>query len=252
MRVCAFILHLPRATARRQNAHDLLATCGVEGEVWPAVDGGAMPATDRDARVGTRLFDPAYPFTLKPGEIGCFLGHRAIWAELQTRDADAALVIEDDAALEHETFAQALGLARAHVGRLGYIQFQTRDCTGKQAPIDAAGPCRLVVPEIGGLRTTAQMVGKRAAAHLLALSETIDRPVDTFVQSHWHTGLRPAAITPSGVSDIADRLDGSTIQGGGKRLSEKLRRELRRARYRRAVARHARHSVAPVKGGFDG
>ena len=253
METRAFVLHLARAEKRRANARNLLETCGPKGRIWPAVDGNAISARDLEATVGAGLFDPPYPFGLKTGEIGCFLSHRQIWAEMQASDdAEAALIIEDDAALDPAVFGTALELARGHVGRLGYIQFQTRPPTGPGTLVDTAGPCALTVPETGGLRTTAQIVGKQAAAHLLRLSEVIDRPVDTFVQSHWHTGLRPAMIFPSGVTDIADSLDGSTIQAGRKPVLEKLRREVLRARYRHRAARFARHSRAPEKGGLAG
>ena len=111
--------------------------------------------------------------------------------------------------------------------------------------IDIQRGCTLSVPLDSGLRTTAQMVSRHAAEQLLARSAPFDRPVDTFVQSHWHTGIRAGAIHPSGISEIADQMAGSTIQTGQKTLWEKLRRELARARYRRAVQRHARHSPAP-------
>jgi len=69
--------------------------------------------------------------------------------------------------------------------------------------------------------------------------------VDAFVQAHWHTGLRPAAIHPAGVRTIAESLDGSTIQSGRKSLSERLGREVARFLYRRRVARCAWQSPAP-------
>lgn len=252
----AFVLHLTRASARKANAHELVEICrglgGVDhAEIWPAVDGTAMSSTDLEDVVGAELFQPTYPFALKTGEIGCFLSHRQIWAEMQNRDAGTALIIEDDAGLEHETFRAAVTLARANIDKLGYIQLQTRPPTGPAALSDTNDPCHLTVPRLGGLRTTAQMISKDAAAHLLRLSEVIDRPVDTFVQSHWHTLLRPAVIYPSGVVDIADQLDGSTIQAGRKSLLEKIGREFARGRYRRGVDRLSRASAAPTSGGFS-
>lgn len=246
----AFVLHLTRASGRRENARRLRDQCGPAGEIWPAVDGSSISSSELAGAVGSHLFEPAYPFGLKTGEIGCFLSHRQIWAEIQNRKIDAALIVEDDAGIEPEAFTDALDLARQHIEELGYIQFQTRAAEGRKTLIDKAGTCVLTVPVIGGLRTTAQMVSRRAAAHLLRLSEVIDRPVDTFVQSHWHTGLRPAAIHPSGVGDIADRLDGSTIQTGRKPFFERLRREVVRSRYRRAAARLSHRSAAPSGGGF--
>ncbi|RBI71569.1 glycosyl transferase family 25 [Roseovarius sp. TE539] len=248
----AFVLHLARAEKRRANARDLLETCGLNGEIWPAVDGAAVSARDLDATVGTHIFDPPYPFGLRTGEIGCFLSHRQIWAEMQARDEDAALIIEDDAALDPALFSDALSLALTHVEKLGYIQFQTRPAHGARTLIDTAGRCALTVPRYAGLRTTAQIVSRAAAARLLELSEIFDRPVDTFVQSHWHTGLRPAMIYPSGVSDIADRLDGSTIQSSNRPVLEKLRREVQRTLYRRQAVLFSRSSGAHPQGGMDG
>ncbi len=239
----AYILHLLRAEARRDNARTLLRTCGVDGKIWPAVDGAAMSSGDLGLSYGAKLFAPYYPFKLRTGEIGCFLSHRQIWADMQDRAEDSALIIEDDAGLDANIFPTALKLAAEHVQALGYIQLQTRDIPGPSRLIDKSGPCALVVPEVAGLRTTAQVVSKRAAARLLELSDPFDRPVDTFVQSHWLTGIQPAVITPSGVLEIADQLDGSTIQSAQKSLWEKLRREVLRTRYRAAAGRRSRRAA---------
>lgn len=248
MQVHAFVLHLTRAADRRDNAHALKNMLGPASEIWPAVDGSALSSQDLATGVGSLLFDPSYPFALKPGEIGCFLSHRQIWADLQMRDADAALIVEDDASIDPGPFHEAAIMAQAHIRELGYIQFQTRPATGPSILIDSAGPSHLIVPQQAGLRTTAQLVSKEAAAHLLHLSDPIDRPVDTFVQSHWHTGLRPAMIYPSGVSEDDG---GSTIQAGKKPILEKLTREISRVRYRKAVTRLSRQSPAPAKGGLS-
>lgn len=246
----AFVLHLPRATARRDNARAVVACCGMDGEIWPAVDGRALSSTDLAACVGTGLFAPAYPFGLSAGEIGCFLSHRQIWAEIVRRDLDFGLILEDDAALVPDLYENALRLALASIDTLGLIQFQTRPHAGPATLVDTVGISVLSVPQEAGLCSTAQMVSWDAADHLLRLTESFDRPVGTFVQSHWHTGLRPAAIHPSGIARIADTLDGSTIQGGARGVLETLRREWARYRYRRAVTRASRESGAPVQGGL--
>ncbi|WP_397542772.1 glycosyltransferase family 25 protein [Roseovarius salis] len=246
MRLHAFILHLSRATARRDNARRLLQECGVQGEIWPAVDGAALTGDEAAAARATGLFPPRYPFPLKTGELGCALSHQAIWTEIQRREIDAALIIEDDAALDHPRFATALGLAADHLPAVGYIQLQTRPHQGQAWQVDTRDGSALFVPQLPDLRTTAQIVTPAAAARLLSAAPRFDRPVDTLVQSHWHTGLRPGAIFPSGVRDIGGELDGSTIQGGGKSLRERVWREWARLAYRRRAARHARHSDASV------
>ncbi|MEQ9261177.1 MAG: glycosyltransferase family 25 protein [Roseovarius sp.] len=245
MRAHAFILHLPRATARRENAHALLESCGLPGEIWQAVDGRALSEEERAGVLGERLFEPPYPFPLNPGEIGVFLSQRAIWAEIVARGLDAGLIFEDDVALDTGTFAEALVLADDHAQAYGYLQLQNRPPEGAGAPLATRGPCRLTQPQVTPLRASAQLVTRKAAERLLARSERFDRPIDTFVQSHWHTGLRPAVIYPAGVRTISDALEGSTIQGGKRGLGEKLTREIRRFRYRRRIARLSATSPAP-------
>ena len=53
-------------------------------------------------------------------------------------------------------------------------------------------------------------------------------------------------ILPSGISEIADQLDGSTIQTAQKSVREKLRREIARGMYRNAVKRLSRKAHQDV------
>ena len=41
---------------------DLLDTCGLNGEIWPAVDGAALLGTATSTRLWAPIFDPPYPF----------------------------------------------------------------------------------------------------------------------------------------------------------------------------------------------
>lgn len=242
----AFVLHLIRARARRENAEALLRDCGLPGEIVAAVDGAALDPAERTAQVGADLFEPRYPFGLRPGEIGCFLSHRQIWAEIVRRDLDHALVLEDDVTLDARVFAHALDLATRNAATCGYIQLQNRPVRGKAQRLDQQGPCEMFLAEVTPLRTSAQLVSRAAATRLLAACERIDRPVDSLLQAHWHTGLRPVTIYPAGVRTIAETLAGSTIQAGRKPLSEKLWREGARMLYRRRVRRLSRQSPAPL------
>lgn len=131
-------------------------------------------------------------------------------------------------------FADALALAQRHVEQMGYIQFQTRPVTAPE--IDRQGQAILMQPRLTPLRTSGQLVSRWAAERLLSLSEPFDRPVDTFLQMHWHTGLRLGVISPSGLTDRTEAIGGSTI-GGRKSLGERLTREWKRSRYRAAVRR---------------
>ena len=242
----AFVLHLTRARKRRENAHALLNDCGLPGEIWAAVDGAALAPEDLTADLRAGLFEPPYPFELKTGEIGCFLSHRQIWAEIVRRDLDHALVLEDDVRLDGDVFPRALALATRHVATYGYVQLQNRPARGKATLIDTEGACQLTLPVIAPVRASAQLISRVAAAQLLETAQQFDRPVDTYVQSHWFTGLRPAVIYPAGVRTIGEDLDGSTIQIGRKTLSHRLWREAARFLYPRRIAQLSRQSPAPV------
>lgn len=235
MDLIGFVIHLERAKDRRAQAETLVAELPY-ARLLPAVDGAALAPEARDRAFRPGILQPAYPFDLRPGEIGCFLSHRAAWSRLVESEAEAALIIEDDMALG-AGFGEALALAQRHVTEMGYIQFQTRAVT---APvIDQQGQAVLMQPDLTPLRTSGQLVARWVAERLLSLTEPFDRPVDTFLQMHWHTGLRLGVISPSGLIDRTELIGGSTI-GAKKSLTERLTREWHRTRYRAAVRRLSR------------
>ncbi|MHA6263010.1 glycosyltransferase family 25 protein [Arenibacterium sp. CAU 1754] len=231
MNVETFVIHLERARKRFEQAQQLIRDTGPNSSILAAVDGSALSPEEINRFYRPGLLKPAYPFPLRPGEIGCFLSHRNAWQNLVDGHADAALILEDDVALGPE-FDDALNLAQTHVGTYGYIQLQTRKVDGET--IDAKGLCRLLQPQVTPLRTSGQLVNRASAQRLLDLTETFDRPVDTFLQMHWHTGIHLATIAPSGLTDRTAETGGSTISER-KSLSERLAREWKRSRYRAAV-----------------
>jgi len=252
MSVHAFVLHLARASSRRANAQALVEACqaipGIDrAEIWPAVDGSTLDSTTLTETVGADLFAPAYPFALNPGEIGCFTSHRQIWAEIIRRDITAGLVIEDDVGLDRPAFDAAIALALPHITHLNYIKLRNTPPRGKTQLIDSMANTRLLLGAEPGLGMQSQLVSPTAAQHLLDQSEVFDRPVDTLIQSHWHTGLRVATACPAGVAHIGHQLEGSTIQKTRRKtLSEKLKREITRGIYRRRVSEYSRRSAAPM------
>lgn len=233
MQIIGLVIHLARASARKPVADRLVAGCGVPARLLQAVDGGAMDPAALAALAPARPHAPRYPFALRPGEYGCFLSHRAAWQALLDSDAEAALILEDDMELGPD-FPDALRLATRHVARMGYVQFQTRAVQGDA--IDCEGACVLYRPKVTPLRTSGQLVHRDAARHLLTLTTTIDRPVDTFLQMHWLTGMHLGSIAPSGLTDISMAAGGSTLKAK-RSLWSKLAREGQRWRYRRAVRR---------------
>ncbi|MEM9581712.1 MAG: glycosyltransferase family 25 protein [Pseudomonadota bacterium] len=231
-----FVIHLARATARRvQVAHIVAST--PDAQVLPACDGAALPEAKRKALYpASPLFKPRYPFALSNGEIGCFESHKAAWRRIVEENLNAALIVEDDVQIDPAVFKPALLFACTQMNDWGYIQFQVRAVKGSGTMIAENDGCRLVRPDLIPLRTSAQLVSRRTAARLLEKTEQIDRPVDTFLQMRWETGVEVACAIPSGVSDRTAEAGGSTLSKK-RGLIDEVKVSVPRLRYRSAIKR---------------
>lgn len=227
-----FVIHLDRATARRPQAEALIQDLPFPAQIWSACDGAVPGALDGMVSEQT-LFTPKFPFAMANGEIACFESHRAIWRHIVAHDLPAAMIFEDDVRIDAAVFAKAAAMAEQYIAQHGYIQFQTRPIPPDAVEIARDGDVQLMRPVVVPLRASAQMISRDAAQALLAASQKIDRPVDVLVQMFWETGVRPVAVTPSGVSDLPGP---TTIQAKRAPL-EKLMAELRRPLFRRQIRR---------------
>ncbi len=233
------VIHLSRAKGRRSQVDKLLVGTPYPARVLDAVDGAQVSSNEREAAIACKpLYSPAYPFPIGFGEYGCFQSHRKAWQLILDEGLAAALILEDDVELT-PLFADSVAFAVEHADAYGYVQLQTR-MVDEATVISQVGNFSLVQPRVTPLRTSAQVVSRWAAKNLLSMTETIDRPVDSFLQSHWHTGLHAACVLPSGVEDRTRETGGSTISSK-RNVWEKVKRESKRVflrgRYRRAVNR---------------
>lgn len=242
----AFVIHLRRAKQRLWQVEHIVNVSPVKTQIINAVDGRAMSAEQRENVYTTdKLFEPRYPFIIGAGEIGCFLSHRRAWQIILDKGLDAGLIVEDDLEIEPVAFASALELANAYINEIGYIQFLVRKLRGPYQTIHTGNDCRLVRPDIVPLRTSAQLVGRKAAEQLLALTQTFDRPVDGLLQLTWETGISMACVDPPGVSDRTTETGGSTISVRNRRnVFKRLEKEYLRWRYRRDIAEFSRRQNA--------
>lgn len=229
----SLIIHMPGNSKRAANVEHLLYILP-NAEVVEAVNGrDAVTHRQHPTRKGD-LYAPYYPFPLSPGEVGCFLSHRQCWQRIVDEGWDVVLIVEDDLALEPEFWQAALSLIEAHADADSFIRLPAKRRESPAAVIDQSGDSKLFLPRVIGLQTVAQVVGRNAAANLLAASTTIDRPVDTFLQMHWIHGQKIHTILPNGVSELTEELGGSTIQRRPR--GNKLAREFKRTLYRAQIS----------------
>lgn len=220
--------------ARRPNADRLLGMLP-DAELVEAVDGRDITrVSDVETLPGT-LHRPHYPFPLRPAEIGVFESHRRCWRKIVESDWDYALITEDDLQVDPVRLDRALAMIRDHASPEMYIRLPVKQREKPVRSVTSEDDLHFILPRVIGLQCICQVVGRDAAARLLAATDRIDRPVDTLLQMHWITGQPVHTILGTGNTEIAGQIGGSTIQVK-TRASGKLTREFKRALYRTQVA----------------
>lgn len=236
MRVEAFVIHLARAEQRRPQVETLRRALPMPAHVIEAVDGREMTRDEIASVYRPRLHRPHYPFPLGAGEIGCFLSHRKAWREIVARRLDAGLIVEDDITVDGEAFGRVLELVKEVAGPADYIRFPHK--AGGEAGrvvVQANDGSSMLEPRTPGFGTIMQLVGHDAASRLLEFTETVDRPVDTFLQMRWAHGLRVLSARPIVTSEISRDLGGTMAQGHRRGIVDTISREIRRPLYRGVV-----------------
>ncbi len=236
----AFIVHLERATERRAQVAELMAQLPIPAEILIAVDSKQLSDEQVAQAYQPRLHKPYYPFRLSRNEVACFLSHRKTWQAIVDQNLDAALVLEDDVALTPD-FPAAFAAACKVLGKQSFIRLPFRPEKEHGALVMECEGAKVIRPCPVGLGTIGQLISKEAAQMLLDITVQFDRPVDTFEQMNWVTGLTPLAVIPGGVDEISASLGGSTLKPP-RNLRHKLHRELMRPLYRRSVVAYSRKS----------
>ena len=231
----AFILHLERAAQRRPQVELLRSALPFASEIVAATDGALLTQEAVDAVYSRQLRRPRFSFALNRAEIGAFLSHRAAWTRIVEQRLDYALVFEDDAAIDAEAFAKTCAFARETRPLWDYALAPAPQTRIVGTLVVEKDGLALIRPKNPPLRAIAQFVSREAALKLLAATEKFDRPIDTFLQMSWVTGVELLALKPSGIREMSAALGGSTIQRKSMGLGEKLRHEIARPIYRAQV-----------------
>ncbi len=213
-RIPAYLINLPRATARREKMEAQLATLGLAYTLFPGVDGRAEEARLL-ANTDQAAFERNMGRKILIGGIGCYHSHLGVWEAFLASDAPIALVMEDDVVF-HDDFLPAMALAikaQAHwdVLKLNRIRAKLPISQGQ------IGPYRLnayLGPNTG---TGAYLINRATAAKLLPAMRRVTRATDHeinrfFVHDFRLRGLEPfpshvddggiSLITGTGFADV--------------------------------------------------
>jgi GR25 family glycosyltransferase involved in LPS biosynthesis len=233
-----FIIHLKRAKKRKAYVDEIISKLNIETEIIEAVDGKLLTKNKISQFYSeTPLFQPAYPFKINKGEIGCFLSFRKAWQNIVDENLSGGLIFEDDVSLNIDEFQHSFNTALRWIKKYGYIQFQVRDIPKKSEIIKIHRDVQLLKPSPTLLRCSAQLVSYSTAKRLLKITEKFDRPVDGLLQLNWGTGVDVTAIRPSGVLDNTYASGGSNLSLNIP-LSLKIKQEFSRIKYRYYIKKY--------------
>jgi glycosyl transferase, family 25 len=240
----AFIIHLERAAGRRPAVDALRANLEITSEILAAVDGRLLSESEVTSAYGRAEFQPRYPFALGRAEIGAFLSHRAAWRRIVAEGLDFAVVFEDDAAIDPRRFSALLTFLTKRRGEWGYVLTPAAGIEPRGEAILSGDGLSLIRPHAPPLRAIGQLVSHTAAERLLAVTERFDRPVDTFLQMAWITGVPILSAVPTPLHDVSGETGGTTVQRRRIGAIERLRHEILRPVYRARVLSLYRRELA--------
>jgi GR25 family glycosyltransferase involved in LPS biosynthesis len=240
----AFVIHLERAAGRAPSVEALRRGLPIASEILPAVDGRRLTPAETKAGYVRARYAPRYPFALTHSEIGAFLSHRAAWRRIVEEGLDYAAVFEDDASLDPERFAALLAFLAAERARWSYVLMPAAGLEPGGAVLAQRGEATLVRPHSPPLRAIGQVVSHEAAERLLGFTAPFDRPIDTFLQMNWISGVTLLAALPTPIRDVSRETGGTTVQRKRMGLLSRLHHEAMRPIYRGQVLKRYRQELA--------
>jgi glycosyl transferase family 25 len=205
----------------------MLEGLGIPFELSPAVFVRGEPPWSSHYDHDTRMRNLGYP--MRPGEIGCFLAHRAAW-ETASRHEGCTLVLEDDAFVEPSRRTAILGAAGIISGRPSAARLISQPRPSFRTWRQVAEKAALVRPTRHGNLTVGYLITQEGAWALLRKSESFWCPVDDYMNLEYVHGCLMLHFEP----EIAEHRDGGVSLIGGRTkpsvaLRTRIVRELLRA-----------------------
>jgi glycosyl transferase family 25 len=189
-----YVISLESSIERRSRLGQRLAALGVEHEFVRAVDGRAGAAAFESCDL--RQYQLNTGRMPSDGEVGCYASHLRLWQ--RCAETNEPLVVMEDDAEPHETFAAALEVADALIQRYGFLRFEY-DGPGQPArtrPVETVGAftAHYFVKYPYGAMCYA--LSPPAARAFLAASRELRAPVDQFIKRCWEHGQPLYGLLP--------------------------------------------------------
>lgn len=196
LRIAVFVISLPDAERRRSVIAEYLSRVNLP---WSFFDGfryspESSPGPD-DVEI---LKGPSN------SQVGCFLGHRAVWKRIAESQLDYAIVLEDDTVLIPSVDFPALFSLFSQLS-LGYVRLSTHFIVKAKTLVSLGSPfgviCRITQPRYG-IGMQAYALTPETARHLYNSASRIDDPVDLWIERYSNHGIAIYNLFPAPAIEI--------------------------------------------------
>ncbi|WP_170426116.1 glycosyltransferase family 25 protein [Ruegeria arenilitoris] len=209
MSIKAVILSLPDDVERRRSCDYEFDRFGLEHEFCDAISGDQINTSELKGFYDADMNRIKFKRPLSRNEVACTLGHRLIWKAIADSQDPVALVLEDDATFVQDprSFLEELAKRGPHFED---VMIKLDGVSRKNGQvIKSVGGQDLVLSDHLPPRTTGYIIGRRAAARLLALDERIARPIDIDLKFYWEHNVPILTLSEQMVAEREEA--GSTI-----------------------------------------
>jgi glycosyl transferase family 25 len=193
-----YVISLPDAKKRRENASRQLTDAGLSFEFFDARRGNEVIAEGYFERCDEDEWLLNTGREMTPNEVGCFASHRSMWQKC-VELGEPLMIMEDDFKLL-PGFAGAVEQVAENISECGFIRLQSETRARKQR-IGTRGDYTLwrytKVPH----SCMCNSVTPDAASRLVEQTRTIYEPVDVFIKKFWDHGQPIYGLTPYTVTE---------------------------------------------------
>ena len=212
-------------STRRSPCGDALRSLGIGFSFFEAVCGAHMSPAERSRHYDASGNQLRFKRPLSSAEIGCYVSHLRVWEYIASRDAEAALVLEDDflPAACAKTFLQALSTHDLSDVFVKIDGFDDKRPLLREDTVVRVGGVRVGIPRsISGL-TTGYVIGRNAARRMRLARDRFFRPVDIDLKFLWEHRVPVYATNDVIIRENVGDGYASAIAGGRREMQSRNR-----------------------------
>ncbi len=204
MTVPVYVINLQRDRARRDYMEQTLAALGLAHEFVPGVDGQKLSPQEL-AVYDSRRCREIYGSDMRPGEIGCYLGHYRLYQRLLAENVKLALVLEDDVRLDPALPALMADVERLPIESWSIIHLRSgrgKVYSGKGNAFrgtvlaDFSTGHKLLLLRTHILSGGAYFINQDGLRRMVEFGQRIFLPIDHTMDRYWENAILPLVVRP--------------------------------------------------------